>query len=106
MRSRKAFEAVQELCGLSRRGSAGKRNERGKLVAAVFRHETARGLEGNVPDPNLHYHFVLCNLCVREDGTTGTFDGRALFRRQMKMALGALFRTELSRQCDGQARQI
>lgn len=98
--SRKAFEAVQELCGLSRRGSAGKRNERGKLVAAVFRHETARGLEGNVPDPNLHYHFVLCNLCVRGDGTTGTFDGRALFRRQMKMALGALFRTELSRQLD------
>lgn len=96
--SRKAFETVQQLCGLSRRGSAGSREERGKLVAAVFRHETARGLEDNVPDPNLHYHFVLCNVCVREDGTTGTFDARRLFSRQMKMALGALFRTELSNQ--------
>ncbi|MEM8671127.1 MAG: MobF family relaxase [Planctomycetota bacterium] len=96
--SRKAFESVQELCGSSRRGSAGHRGDSAKLVAAVFRHETARGLNGNVPDPNLHYHFVLCNVCVREDGTTGTFDGRLLFRRQMKMALGALFRAELSKQ--------
>ena len=98
--SKKAFEAVQELCGFTRRGGAGRLSERGNLVAAVFRHETARGLEGNVPDPNLHYHMVLCNLAVREDGSTGTFDGRMLFRRQMKMALGALFRTELSRQLE------
>lgn len=94
----KAFEAVQELCGFTRRGGAGRLNETGKLVAGVFRHETARGLKDHVPDPNLHYHMVLCNVCVREDGTTGTFDGRVLFRRQMKMALGALFRTELSKQ--------
>ena len=85
--SKKAFEAVQELCGFTRRGGAGRLSERGNLVAAVFRHETARGLEGNVPDPNLHYHMVLCNLAVREDGSTGTFDGRMLFRRQMKMAM-------------------
>lgn len=98
--SQKAFEAVQELCGFTRRGGAGKLNEPGKLVAGIFRHETARGLKDNVPDPNLHYHMVLCNVCVREDGTTGTFDGRMLFRRQMKMALGALFRTELSRQLE------
>lgn len=98
--SRKAFEAVQELCGFTRRGGAGMRSEPGKLVAAVFRHETARGLQDKVPDPNLHYHMVLCNLAVREDGSTGTFDGRMLFRRQMKMALGALFRTELSRQLE------
>lgn len=68
------------------------------MLAGVFRHETARAIKDNIPDPNLHYHIVLCNLCVREDGTTGTFDGRTLFRRQMKMALGALFRTELSKQ--------
>ena len=95
--SRKAFEAVQELCGFTRRGGAGKHSEPGKLVAAVFRHETARGIKDNMPDPNLHYHMVLCNLAVRADGSTGTFDARVLFRRQMKMALGALFRTELSK---------
>lgn len=98
--SKKVFESVQELCGISRRGSAGSRDEKGKLVAAVFRHETARGLEGEVPDPNLHYHFVMCNVCVREDGTTGTLDARKLFARQMKMALGALFRAELSCQLE------
>ena len=98
--SAKAFEAVQELCGFTRRGGAGQRSEPAKLVAAVFRHETARGLKNNIPDPNLHYHMVLCNVAVREDGSTGTFDGRFLFRRQMKMALGALFRTELSRQLE------
>ncbi|HBE66683.1 MAG TPA: hypothetical protein DDW52_00910, partial [Planctomycetaceae bacterium] len=74
--SKKAFEAVQELCGIARRGKAGKLNEPAQLVAAVFRHETARGLKDNVPDPNLHYHMVLCNVAVREDGTTGTFDAR------------------------------
>lgn len=93
-----AFQAVQDLCGETRRGGAGQINQPAKLVAGVFRHETARALKDKMPDPNLHYHMVLCNVCVREDGTTGTFDGRTLFRRQMKMALGALFRAELSKQ--------
>lgn len=96
--AKKAFDAVQSLCGVTRRGGAGKLNESAKLMAAVFRHETARALKDKMPDPNLHYHMVLCNVCVRGDGTTGTFDGRALFGRQMKMALGALFRAELSKQ--------
>lgn len=98
--SRKVFDAVQQLCGFTRRGGAGRLTEPAKLVAAVFRHETARGLQDNVPDPNLHYHMVLCNVAVREDGTTATFHGRTLFRPQMKMALGALFRTELSKQLE------
>ena len=72
--------------------------EQAGLVAAVFRHETARGIPGYVPDPNLHWHVVLANVSVRADGTTGAFDGRPLFYRHMKMAVGALFRAELSKE--------
>ena len=49
-------------------------------------------------DPNLHYHMVLCKLCVREDGLTGTFDGRTLVRRQMKGNL-FLLRSMLPAEC-------
>ena len=58
----------------------------------------ARAVEGELPDPNLHWHVVLLNLLTREDGTTGALDARALFRPHMKMALGALFRAELSKE--------
>ena len=93
-----AIELVQKLCGTTRRGKLGHRTEQAKLIGALFRHETARGLKGQVPDPNLHWHFVLCNVSVREDGSTGSLDARELFRPHMKMALGALFRAELSKQ--------
>ena len=95
-----AIDLVQELCGTTRRGKLGHRTEQAKLVGALFRHETARGLKGEVPDPNLHFHFVLCNVSVREDGSTGSLDARELFRPHMKMALGALFRAELSKQLE------
>ena len=41
---------------------------------------------------------MLCNVSDGEDGSTGSLDARELFRPQMKMALGALFRAELSKQ--------
>lgn len=93
----KVMETVEEYCGISRRGKQGERTEKAKLLAALFRHDTSRALEGQAPDPNLHWHCVLLNLSVRPDGTTGSLDARELFRPHMKMALGALFRTELSK---------
>ena len=92
----KVLGVVEEYCGVTRRGKRGTTLEPAGLVAAVFRHETARAVAGEIPDPNVHFHTVLLNLSVREDGTTGSLDGRALFRPQMKMALGALFRAELA----------
>lgn len=94
---RKAFEVVEELCGQSRRGKRGLTTERSQLVAAIFRHDTSRAVPGQTPDPNLHFHLVLANLSLRPDGTTGALDARKLFKPQMKMALGALFRAELSK---------
>lgn len=95
---RKAAEAFQKLCGVSRRGHDGTEVQQAKLAMALFRHETARGLPGQTPDPNLHWHLVIPNITVRPDGTTGAFDARKLFQKNMKMALGALFRAELSKQ--------
>ena len=96
----RTLEAFQDLCGVTRRGKNGVVIERGKLVAAVFSHDTARGLPGEVPDANRHFHAVLGNVVVREDGTTGAFDARGLFQRRMKMALGAMFRAELSKELE------
>ena len=95
---RKAAEAFQKLCGVTRRGHDGTEVQQAKLAMALFRHETARGLPGQAPDPNLHWHLVIPNIAVRPDGTTGAFDARKLFQKNMKMALGALFRAELSKQ--------
>ena len=94
----KTLDEFQSLCGVTRRGKQGISVEQAGLVAAIFRHETARGIPGHVPDPNLHFHVVLANVVARRDGSTGAFDARALFSPNMKMALGALFRAELSKE--------
>ena len=93
-----SLEAVEEYCGRTRRGRNGLRMEHGKLAFAVFSHDTARGVDGQPPDPNRHFHAVLINAVARHDGTTGALDARPLFFKRMKMALGAMFRAELSKQ--------
>ena len=94
----RVLDVVQEYCGVTRRGHRGATLETAGLAAAVFRHDTARGIDGEVPDPNLHWHVVLLNVSTREDGSTGALDARALFQPHMKMALGALFRAELAKE--------
>ncbi len=94
----RVLDVVQEYCGVSRRGHHGLQQEAAGLAAAIFRHDTARAVSGELPDPNLHWHVVLLNLSTREDGSTGALDARALFTPHMKMAFGALFRSELSKE--------
>ena len=97
---REAFSIVEELCGVSRRGKQGTIQQEAGLIAAVFRHDTARAVTGELPDPNLHWHVVLANATIRPDGSTGAVDARELFRPNMKIALGTLFRCELSKQLE------
>lgn len=92
----RVLEVVQDLCGATRRGKNGILQENAQLIGAIFHHDTARPIPGEVPDPNKHHHVVIANVVVREDGTTGALDARPVFQRRMKMAIGALFRTELS----------
>lgn len=93
----RVLEVVQEKCGVSRRGRDGVITERAELLGAVFSHDTARGVPGEAPDPNKHFHVIIPNVVLREDGTFGALDARPLFQRRAKMALGALFRSELSK---------
>lgn len=39
------------------------------LIIAKFRHETARSVDGELPDPQLHTHCVIMNLTQRKDGS-------------------------------------
>lgn len=96
---RKALGVFEDECGFTRRGQFGVKLEKAGLAAVICRHETSRGIPGRTPDPNLHWHVVVCNVTVSDkNGSTGTFDARRLFERHMKMCLGALFRAELSKE--------
>jgi len=65
------------------------------LVATSWRHTTARAVEDQAPDPQLHSH-VLLHGAVRRDGRVVAIDSRSwlVHRRE----LGAAYRTELARQ--------
>lgn len=89
----KAVGYLEERCGWTRRGHGGAEMEKGRLVFAAFEHGTSRA-----QDPQLHTHAVLLNLCLRQDGTTGALDTRALYSH--KMTAGALYRAELARQLE------
>lgn len=64
-----------------------------ELVATSWRHTTARAVDGNPPDPQLHSH-VLLHAAVRRDGKMVAIDSRQLFTHRRE--LGAAYRTELA----------
>jgi len=61
----------------------------GRMVAAVFKHETSREL-----DPQLHSHSVVANMTKTGDGRWRALDGAQFYRA--KMAAGAMYRAELA----------
>jgi conjugative relaxase-like TrwC/TraI family protein len=65
------------------------------LIATSWRHTTARAVDGQAPDPQLHSH-VLLHAAVRRDGRIVAIDSRSwlVHRRE----LGAAYRTELARE--------
>ncbi len=69
--------------------------ERGvDLVAAEYRHTTARGvMEGDAPDPQLHSHVVITSA-IREDGRLVAVASRPIFRSARE--LGAYYRSALA----------
>src|ERR1039458_6606217 len=65
-----------------------------EVVAAEYRHTTARGvLEGDAPDPQLHSHVVLTSA-IREDGRIVAVASRPIFRSARE--LGAYYRSALA----------
>ena len=85
----KALEHLEEHAAWTRRGQGGKRREHADLVVAVFPHSTSRAL-----DPQYHLHCLVMNLGVRQNGSAGTLDSKALY--QDKMLAGSIFRAELA----------
>jgi conjugative relaxase-like TrwC/TraI family protein len=66
------------------------------LVAAEYRHTTARGvLDGDAPDPQLHSHVVITSA-VREDGRIVAVASRPIFRSAREV--GAYYRSALAHQ--------
>lgn len=64
------------------------------LVAAEYRHTTARGVvQGDMPDPQLHSHVVITSA-VREDGRLVAVASRPIFRSARE--LGAYYRSALA----------
>jgi conjugative relaxase-like TrwC/TraI family protein len=64
------------------------------LLAAEYRHTTARGtLDGDVPDPQLHSHVVITSA-LRQDGRLVAVASRPLFRAARE--LGAYYRSALA----------
>ena len=90
---RAALRYLEENCAETRRGKGGLTIEKANLVFATFEHGTSRAL-----DPQLHTHCLLQNLGFRQDGTVGTINTHVIFKH--KMAIGALYRAELSAQLE------
>jgi conjugative relaxase-like TrwC/TraI family protein len=64
------------------------------LLAAEYRHTTARGvMDGDVPDPQLHSHVVVTSA-IREDGCLVAVASRPIFRSARE--LGAYYRSALA----------
>jgi len=65
------------------------------VVATSWRHTTARAVDQQVPDPQLHSH-VLLHAAARRDRRVVAIDSRAWLVHQREV--GAAYRTELARE--------
>jgi conjugative relaxase-like TrwC/TraI family protein len=74
-----------------------------EMIASSWRHTTARAVDGQPPDPQLHSH-VLLHGAVRRDGQVAAIDSRQWFTYRRE--LGAAYRTELARELTGLGFQI
>jgi conjugative relaxase-like TrwC/TraI family protein len=74
------------------------------VIAAEYRHTTARGVRGaQAPDPQLHSHVVISGA-VREDERIVAVASRPIFRSARE--LGAFYRSALSEELAGEGYEI
>lgn len=88
-----ALKYLEEEAARTRRGAGGASHVHGTMAVALFDHCTARAQMNQTPDPQLHTHSLIMNLCLGTDGRWGTLDARHLFKQ--KMTAGVLYRAEL-----------
>jgi conjugative relaxase-like TrwC/TraI family protein len=74
------------------------------VIAAEYRHTTARGVSGaQAPDPQLHSHVVISGA-VREDERIVAVASRPIFRSARE--LGAFYRSSLAQELAGEGYEI
>lgn len=91
----RALDFLRAEVRVVRRGAGGRSLELARdVVAAEFRHTTARGVAGGaLPDPQLHSHVVVAGV-VRGDGEVAAVASRPVFRAARE--LGAFYRAALA----------
>jgi conjugative relaxase-like TrwC/TraI family protein len=74
------------------------------VIAAEYRHATARGVAGGrAPDPQLHSHVVVTGA-IREDDRVVAISSRPIFRSARE--LGAFYRSQLAHELANDGYQI
>jgi|SRR5579863_473547 len=86
-----AVSFLEDEVGVTRRGKGGRIREKADLIFAFFQHGTSRA---NEPQP--HTHVVMINLCIRQDGSTGTLWSKGFFEK--RRAADAIYKMELAGQ--------
>ncbi len=85
---REALSYLADKAVVTRRGKAGRTQEKAAPVVATFQHGSSRAM-----DPQIHTHALLLNLAVRKDGTTGSIHSKKVFK--MKQVAGTLYQVQL-----------
>jgi conjugative relaxase-like TrwC/TraI family protein len=97
----RALEHLRGEVAVVREGAGGRVLSPARdVLAAEFRHTTARGVAGGeAPDPQLHSHVVVTGV-VRQDGQFAAVASRPLFRAARE--LGAFYRGALAEELQDQ----
>ncbi len=101
----RALEHLRREVPVVREGAGGQVvSTAGDVLAAEFRHTTARGVQGGgAPDPQLHSHVVVTGV-VRQDGQFAAVASRPLFRAARE--LGAFYRGALAQELQQQGYEV
>lgn len=90
---KQTLEEIEKNLGFSRQGHAGVNIVPASLTFALAQHISSRA-----EDPQLHWHCLLINVGVRDNGTTGALHTKPLFRE--KKYLGEQFRNRLAHELE------
>jgi conjugative relaxase-like TrwC/TraI family protein len=101
----RALEHLRSEVAVVREGAGGRvLSTAHDVLAAEFRHTTARGVAGGAaPDPQIHSHVVVTGV-VRQDGQFAAVASRPLFRAARE--LGAFYRGALAEELQEQGYSI
>ncbi|MBA3808232.1 MAG: relaxase domain-containing protein [Solirubrobacterales bacterium] len=101
----RALEHLRGEVAVVREGAGGRvLSTAHDVLAAEFRHTTARGVAGGAaPDPQIHSHVVVTGV-VRQDGQFAAVASRPLFRAARE--LGAFYRGALAEELGEQGYSI